>query len=118
MVPLAVSSYLLNEKRTAVAEIEEQSKTRIVIAPNPELETPHYEITGINQQAETYEVDVTVEPDSAPNIKPQEEHAAVQKPSVRSIPTKRTPPPKKGLFGRIWEALFGGSSKQKEKPKG
>ena len=117
-VPLAVSSYLLNEKRTAVAEIEEQSKTRIVIAPNPELETPHYEITGINQQAETYEVDVTVEPDSPPNIKPQEEHAAVQKPSVSSIPTARTPPPKKRLFSRIWEALFGGSSKQKEKPKG
>ena len=117
MVPLAVSSYLLNEKRTAVAEIEQQSKTRIVIAPNPEIETPHYEITGINQQAETYEVDATVEPDSAPNIKPQQEHAAVEKPSVRNIPTKRTPPPKKGLFGRIWEALFGGSSKQKVKPK-
>ena len=117
MVPLAVSSYLLNEKRIAVAEIEQQSKTRIVIAPNPEMETPHYEITGINQHAEAYEVDATVEPDSTPNIKIQSDHAAVQKPSVDSIPTTRTPPPKKGIFARIWDALFGGNSKQKTKPK-
>jgi len=118
MVPLAVSSYLLNEKRLAVAEIEQQSKTRIIIAPNPEMETPHYEITGINQHAETYEVDVTVEPESPVNTKAQAEHAAVEKPSVNSVATSRTPPPKKGLFARIWDSLFGGGSKHKAKSKG
>ena len=118
MVPLAVSSYLLNEKRLAVAEIEQQSKTRIIIVPNPEMETPHYEITGINQHAETYEVDVTVDPESTLKTKAQAEHAAVEKPSVNSVPTSRTPPPKKGLFARIWDSLFGGGSKHKAKSKG
>ena len=49
-VPLVLSSYLLNEKRRCLAEIEEQSATRVLIIPNPELETPHYEITAVNQQ--------------------------------------------------------------------
>ena len=61
-VPLVVSSYLLNEKRSALSEIETQSNTRVVIVPNPEMQTPHYEIVGVNRHAETYEVDATSEP--------------------------------------------------------
>ena len=64
-VPLVVSSYLLNEKRAALAEIEQQSNVKLTVVPNPELETPHYQITGINRHAETYEVEASSEP--APN---------------------------------------------------
>jgi ribonuclease E len=117
-VPLVVSSYLLNEKRLAVTEIEQQSKTRIIIVPSPEMETPHYEITGLNQQAEAYEVDATVEPEAAPNLKPPVEQAAVQKPSVSSVPAQRPPPPKKGFFASLWASLFGSSTKKKATPQG
>lgn len=117
-VPLVVSSYLLNEKRNVVAEIEQQSKTRLVIIPNPEMETPHYEITGVNQHAQTYEVDATSEPETAPNQKQAVEQAAVQKPTVSSTPPPRTPPPRKGFFTRLWEALFGSGSEKQEQPKG
>ena len=121
IVPVAVSSYLLNEKRQALADIESQSRTKVVIQPNPELLTPHYEITGVNRQAETYDVDVTVEPEPPVNIKkPQPEEAAVKKPTVSSISTTRTPPPakaKKGLLARIVSALFGDSSESKSDKK-
>lgn len=121
IVPVAVSSYLLNEKRQALADIESQSRTKVVIQPNPELLTPHYEITGVNRQAETYEVDVTVEPEPPVNIKkPQPEEAAVKKPTVSSISTTRTPPPakaKKGLLARITSALFGDGSEDKSDKK-
>ena len=115
-VPLVVSSYLLNEKRLAVSEIEQQSKTRIVIVPSPKMETPHYEITGLNQQAETYDVEITAVPEPAPNLKPSVEMAAVEKPSVSGGSTQRPPPPKKGLFASILAALFGGGVKKKAKP--
>ena len=46
-VPLAVAAYLLNEKRRDVADIEERTKTHLVIVPAADLETPHFEIERI-----------------------------------------------------------------------
>ena len=118
-VPLIVSSYLLNEKRLAVAEIEQQSKTRLLIVPNPEMETPHYEITALNQQAEAYEVESTSMPDAAVNVKPKAEAATVQRAAVSNVPAQRPPPPSKGLFASLWAAiadLFTASPKQSAKP--
>ena len=121
-VPLIVSSYLLNEKRSALTEIEEQSKTKVIVNAVPDLLTPHYEIVGINQNAESYEVDATSEPEPSVNIKPPvQEAAAVQKPTASSLPPQRTPPPKpaeKGFFSKLFSAFFGDSSKPavEEKP--
>ena len=46
-VPLSVAAYLLNEKRREVADIEERTKTHLVIVPAVELETPQYDIQRI-----------------------------------------------------------------------
>ncbi|MDE0193663.1 MAG: Rne/Rng family ribonuclease [Gammaproteobacteria bacterium] len=46
-VPLSVAAYLLNEKRREVADIEERTKTHVVIVPAVELETPQYDIQRI-----------------------------------------------------------------------
>lgn len=118
-VPLVVSSYLLNEKRASVTEIEEQSKTKVIIVPNPELQTPHYEITGVNKHAETYEVDATSEPEQAQKVKPDApQEAAVQKPTVSTKPAERTPPPKKGILASFFAAIAGlfSSGEKAEKP--
>jgi ribonuclease E len=114
-VPLTVSSYLVNEKRTAISEIEQQSNTRIVIAPSPSMETPHYEITGVNQLAEIYEVDTTTEQIAPPNIKHSSEETNVEKAKVSSTPPQRPPAPKRSLFRRLLKALFGFGSKKKPK---
>lgn len=112
--PVIVSSYLLNEKRAALAEIEQQSSTKVLILTSAELQTPHYEITALNQQDETYEVELTAPVEPAPNAKPKEAAIAVQKPSVSNISQQRTPPPtKKGFFAR----LFSSSPKQTTQPK-
>jgi ribonuclease E len=110
-VPLVVSSYLLNEKRATLTAIEEQSHTRVIINPVPEMLTPHYEISAINQSLEEYDVDVTAEPEPSVNIKPPvPEAAAVQSPTIGNSPSPRTPPPapaKKGFFASMFESLFG-----------
>ena len=113
-VPLVVSSYLLNEKRRAISEIEEQSNTRILITPNPSIETPHYEITGINQNSESYEVEVANEPIENPNIKKEVEQATVQRATVRNNQPKRPSPRKPNIFSRIWTAIFGSSANKKK----
>ena len=109
-VPLIVSSYLLNEKRKTISEIEEQSNTRILITPNPSMETPHYEITGINQNSESYEVEATNEPIENPNIKKELEQPTVQRATVRSVQPKSPATRKPNIFSRIWSAIFGSSS--------
>jgi ribonuclease E len=123
-VPLALSSYLLNEKRAGLAEIEEQSGTKVSIVPKPELQTPHYEITAVNQQGEVYEVDVTAIAEPAPNAKSKgQDTPAAQKPAVSNISSDRAPPPphvapkKKGFLAKLFSALFGSSEKKKEEPK-
>lgn len=114
-VPLSVSSYLLNEKRAAIAEIESQSKTKIVVVPNPELETPHYEITGINRHDETYEVDASSEPEPTTKVQPQaQQEAAVRKPEISNVPVpKPAAKEKPGFFTRLLSSVFGSEEEKK-----
>ena len=58
VVPLNISAYLLNEKRTDVAEIEARTKTHLVIVPNPAFETPNYEVQRIRDDDVNEEVGV------------------------------------------------------------
>ena len=46
-VPVAVATYLLNEKRPVLREIESSHKVRVLIIPNPNLETPHFQVERI-----------------------------------------------------------------------
>ena len=46
-VPVAVSSYLLNEKRDSIRHIENNNKVSIIIIPNIHLETPHYDVVRV-----------------------------------------------------------------------
>lgn len=44
ITPVKVATYLLNEKRKKIAAIEADNVTRVVIVPNSEMVTPHYEV--------------------------------------------------------------------------
>jgi ribonuclease E len=44
IVPIDVAAFLLNEKRSAVSDIETSTKVRVLIIPNPNMETPHFEV--------------------------------------------------------------------------
>jgi ribonuclease E len=43
-VPVEVASYLLNEKRNALAQLEDRYQVRITIIPDPSLTTPDYTV--------------------------------------------------------------------------
>ena len=48
-VPVSVATYLLNEKRDNVVSIEARNNVRVLVIPNPNLETPHYEVTRLRK---------------------------------------------------------------------
>ncbi|AXN02361.1 Ribonuclease E [Candidatus Purcelliella pentastirinorum] len=52
-VPVKVASYLLNEKRDALNEIEQrQKRVKIIIVPNKKIETPNYLVSRICKKKE------------------------------------------------------------------
>jgi ribonuclease E len=47
--PVEIANYLLNEKRSALREIEARHDAPIVIVADEQLHTPHYEVTRIRE---------------------------------------------------------------------
>ena len=48
-VPVEIANFLLNEKRSALREIEARHDAPIVIVADEQLHTPHYEVTRIRE---------------------------------------------------------------------
>ena len=46
-MPVPVATYLLNEKRDAIREIEERNNAQALLVPDVNLDTPHYEMERI-----------------------------------------------------------------------
>lgn len=96
IVPLDVAAYLLNEKRSALSEIEAHARVRILIIPNPNLETPHFEVQRLRDdeiegdQETSYKVELAVPDtdalsDAQSAVIPQQE-AMVQRAAPQPIP--------------------------------
>ncbi|GAA5137088.1 ribonuclease E [Thalassotalea piscium] len=48
-VPVPVATYLLNEKRRSVFHVEKHHGVRVLIIPNPNMDTPQYEVLRVRQ---------------------------------------------------------------------
>ncbi len=139
VVPVDVSAFLLNEKRAAVGEIEQATKVRVVVIPNPNMQTPHFEVIRLRDDEvdqdnrESFEVDLS-EFDREPSYEDADKPAAAPQALVRGV-TPDAPPPavapepapkqasaaaepedktKPGLFPRLWSALFAPMPKVEE----
>lgn len=93
LVPVEVASYLLNEKRAPINEIEQRTKVRVVIAPVPQLDTPHFELQRLrDDEIETkLELSYEIQTEHVTDIDeshPSEQVAAPAQAAVKSI----TPP--------------------------
>ncbi|GHA89602.1 ribonuclease E [Modicisalibacter luteus] len=44
ILPVPVATYLLNEKRATLADIERRQGVRVVLLPSPDMDTPHYDV--------------------------------------------------------------------------
>ncbi|GHF90906.1 ribonuclease E [Thalassotalea marina] len=68
-VPVPVATYLLNEKRRSVMHIEKHHNVRVLIIPNPNMDTPQYEVQRIRKDESvadaSYQTPLT---ESAPEI--------------------------------------------------
>ncbi|MFC6631754.1 ribonuclease E [Microbulbifer taiwanensis] len=117
ITPVNVATYLLNEKRKTISQIESRNNTRVVVVPNAEMETPHFEVQRLRDDetgtVETsYKISGTVEETIAK--KEEEPTRAPTQPAVQQIahtaPAPTPAPEKKpepGLFSRLISAIAG-----------
>ena len=138
VVPVPVATFLLNEKRREILDIESRNKIQVTVLPNTEMETPHFEVVRIRNQDEdtsdfSYKMahelskpEVEVVSDATNTAK------ALAQPAVKTL-VPSTPAPQvaqqatpeevkaPGLVKRLWDSMFGeGSAEEKqeeEKPK-
>ncbi|MEM6483527.1 MAG: Rne/Rng family ribonuclease [Pseudomonadota bacterium] len=63
IVPVDVAAYLLNEKRNTLSEIETLTKVRVLVIPDPNLETPHFDVQRLrdDEVEGTHETSYSVE---------------------------------------------------------
>ena len=49
VVPVQIASYLLNEKRSAISSIEKRHEVQVVVVPNENMETPHFNVYRLRE---------------------------------------------------------------------
>ncbi len=82
-LPISVATFMLNEKRVQLEAIERRQDVKLLLIPNPHLDTPHFDIERIKDGSEVSEVShhlmVAPEPEvpEAMRDKPVVEQAAV-----------------------------------------
>lgn len=138
IVPVEVATYLLNEKREAIRDIEQRNDLRVVVIPNLNLETPHFEVNRLrddqagNQDMLSYKIEADtslLEPEQeqpAAAAISQEQPAvdrvsvAPQEPAPQRMVAEASPAPEsEGIITRLWKSLFGGAAAEpveEEKP--
>ena len=128
-LPVDVATYLLNEKRQTIRDIETRQDIVILLVPNPALQTPHYRIQRVRADETSHDAytqpsyQLTSPTDQMPEFvsappKPTAEEPAVRgvapptpAPVAKSRERKREP----GFIKRLWDNLFGGEDKTEQR---
>ena len=136
ITPVPVATFLLNEKRNEISEIEQRNNIRLTILPNPSMETPHFEVQRIRAQDETgedkeysYQMAAEASKEDAVELMEPSKLPPIPKPAVENLPpqtqapapveqsndttkessTEQTAAPKAksdGMLKRLWRTLF------------
>lgn len=105
-LPISVATFILNEKRNVISQIEAQNKIRVVLIPNPNLETPHYTLSKVTQSTDevvpsySMQVPLATESYTTTQVKLKE----VEQPAIRSLNIAAAPTAP-SLFKRIFGPL-------------
>lgn len=128
-LPVDAATFLLNEKRQSIREIEQRLDVEIIISPNPTMETPQYLVQRMNlsesaadsSRKESYKF-VEVKQDNPGTAITNDNRKAPEKPALTQIiPEKPVPTAQAnkgmGMMSRLFNKLFGGTETKKQESK-
>jgi ribonuclease E len=118
-VPVNVATFLLNEKRQAISDIETRQRVKVLLIPNPSFETPHYEIqrerlSDLPEEAESQaSYDLAIEREEAAESVADKPRLKSEEPAVKGV-VPAAPVPQQaqevasgGFIKRLWSNLVG-----------
>ncbi len=126
--PIHVASFLLNEKRKTLAEIQARHHIKMTVLPNHHLDTPHYEIQRVKNDEMDADIrsykQISKPTEQLDGDKQVENNQVIVEAAVGNVtPSTPSPIPQEneskstpGLLNRIFGGLFG-NKKAVEKPK-
>jgi len=120
ILPVEIASFLLNEKRQAIIDIEKRQNIKVIIVPNPHMTTPHYEVERIrlsdisekDEKIASYQMLITPEAEPTPTTTAGQR--AHQEPAIKSMSMDQPTLPlatsatekSEGLLKRVLNYLF------------
>ncbi len=127
-LPVDVATYLLNEKRQTIRDIEMRQGIAILLVPNPALQTPHFSIQRVRSDETSHEAytqpsyQLASSVDQTPEFVTAPARPTAEEPAVRGIapptpaPAARAPERQRepGFIKRLWDNLFGGEEKAEQ----
>jgi ribonuclease E len=138
-VPVDVGTYLLNEKRDLLSQLEARHDIAVMLIPSPALETPNFDVQRIRADdmsiapgTTSYDLTLTREEVEAtpvteearpkaevPAVRTVAPHAPAPAPAPTPAPAAEKATAKPGLLKRIFGGLLGSTpaEKEEEKPK-
>ena len=125
IVPVSIATFLLNEKRNEISNIENRNSIEVTILPDVNLETPHFTVNRIRNQDDeksefshelldnlskvTDETDISIEGPSdlpKPAVKTLIPNTPAPINKHKKIATDTSP----GIVKRLWSSVFGTTS--------
>jgi len=112
-LPVKTATFLLNEKRKQISEIEHRHDIEIILIPNPRLDTPQYHIqrirladsannSEINQPS--FKLPSQIEEDKQNEITSKKRKAS-EEPAIKQIIPDKPAPGKQGATSKIIESI-------------
>ena len=121
-LPIEVATFLLNEKREGVFDIEKRTGVQIILVPDPSMTLPNYEVERVREEDHRHEsardvsYELTAEVDAASTVS-MGATAQADEPAVKAVPPSAPPPSRPapsaertertGLLARLRKWLFG-----------
>lgn len=87
IVPVEIASYLLNEKRKAISEIEKRHSVQVLVVPTESMHTPHFSVYRLRE----CEVTSTLSYDLAKRYQEREDHHESHHHSEDALVTRNEP---------------------------
>ncbi len=126
-LPVNVATFLLNEKRKMVTEIEARNKVELVLIPNTNLETPNYEVTRVREDEtisdeSSHQMASQIQQEEPTTSKASPKSVESEQPAVSSL-TPAAPAPVTsrteksedgGLIKNLWSSIFGTKKEAKK----
>ena len=110
-LPIEVATFLLNEKREGVFDIEKRTGVRIILVPDPSMTLPSYEVERVREEDHrhesareaSYELAAEVDTASAFEIGAS---APADEPAVKAVPPP-APPPRRAVAAAAGQTAAG-----------